>query len=75
MVGSEGTCLPVVLTTWLMSVTGISTCRIVFVESLCRVETLSLTGKILQYVADEALVQWPGLADKYPRTKYIGKFL
>ena len=63
------------LITWLLSVSGISHCKIVFVESLCRVQTLSLTGKILQYFADEVLVQWPDLALKYPRTKYIGKFL
>ena len=63
------------LITWLLSVSGISPCKIVFVESLCRVQTLSLTGKILQYFADEVLVQWPDLALKYPRTKYIGKFL
>jgi len=47
----------------------------VFVESVCRVTSLSLTGTVLQYIADEALVQWPDLAGKYPRTKYIGKFL
>ena len=63
------------LITWLLSVSGISPCKIVFVESLCRVKSLSLTGKILQYLADEVLVQWEDLAAKYPRTRYIGKFL
>ena len=63
------------LIAWLLSVSGISPCKIVFVESLCRVKTLSLTGKILQFLADEVLVQWEDLASKYPRTKYIGKFL
>ena len=50
-------------------------CRIVFVESVCRVRTLSLTASIAQHVADECLVLWPELAAKHPKTKYIGKFL
>ena len=75
LVNGPGTCLPVAVIVWLLHITRISTCKIVFVESLCRVKTLSLTGKILQFFADEVLVQWPELAVAYPRTKYIGKFL
>ena len=75
LVNGPGTCLPVAVTCWVMSVARLSPCKIIFVESLCRVKTLSLTGKILQYLADESLVQWPELVQKYPRTKYIGKFL
>ena len=72
---TAGTCLPLVVIARLLSLSGISRCQIVFVESVCRVTSLSLTGTVLQYIADEALVQWPDLAGKYPRTKYIGKFL
>jgi len=75
IVNGPGTCLPVTLICWLLSCLRISPCKIIFVESLCRVRSLSLTGKILQYVADEVLVQWQELVSKYPRTKYIGKFL
>jgi beta-1,4-N-acetylglucosaminyltransferase len=35
--------------------------RIVFVESVCRVNDLSATGKLLYYVADQVQVQWPEL--------------
>jgi len=42
-------------------------CRVVFVESFCRVTQLSATGRLLYYVADEFVVHWPGLARKYPR--------
>ena len=52
-----------------------SLCRIVFVESLCRVRSLSLTGRLLQHLADRALVQWPELAVQHPATQYIGRFL
>lgn len=75
LVNGPGTCLPLVVIARLLSLSGISRCQIVFVESVCRVTSLSLTGTVLQYIADEALVQWPDLAGKYPRTKYIGKFL
>jgi len=75
LVNGPGTCVPLAVIARLLSLARISKCKIVFVESLCRVKTLSLTGKILQFFANEVLVQWPELALKYPRTKYIGRFL
>ena len=53
IVNGPGTCLPVALICWGLSSLRITRCKIIFVESLCRVQSLSLTGKILQYVADE----------------------
>ena len=47
--------------------------RLVFAESFCRVESLSLTGKILYRIADTFIVQWPELVHKYPKARYIGK--
>jgi len=37
------------------------------------VETLSLSGKIMLRLADHFLVQWPGLAKRYPRAHFIGR--
>uniref|UniRef100_T1JLJ3 UDP-N-acetylglucosamine transferase subunit ALG14 n=1 Tax=Strigamia maritima TaxID=126957 RepID=T1JLJ3_STRMM len=54
-------------------VLSIKKCRIIFVESICRVETISLSGKILYFFADEFLVQWPNLIKSYPRAKYLGR--
>lgn len=48
-------------------------CAIVYVESLARVQTLSLTGKILYRIADRFLVQWEGLREKYPRALWYGR--
>ena len=50
-------------------------CRIVYVESIARVSSLSLSGSILYRgrVADGFFVQWPGLAAKYPRAKFSGR--
>ncbi|KAG6614903.1 UDP-N-acetylglucosamine transferase subunit ALG14 [Phytophthora cinnamomi] len=68
-----GTCIPICAAVLLFRVLGIqSDSRIVFCESFARVQHLSLTGKLLYYVADEFVVQWPQLQAKYPRTKHLG---
>lgn len=48
--------------------------RCVFVESLTRVERLSLTGRIVYRLrlADRVYVQWPHLAARLPRAAYAG---
>lgn len=48
---------------------------IVFVESVCRARTLSMTGLLLYYIANEFIVQWPQLAVKYRLTRYIGRLV
>jgi UDP-N-acetylglucosamine:LPS N-acetylglucosamine transferase len=35
--------------------------RTIYIESWCRVENLSLTGRLVYPIADEFWVQWPGL--------------
>ncbi|XP_074655248.1 UDP-N-acetylglucosamine transferase subunit ALG14-like [Tubulanus polymorphus] len=70
-----GTCIPLCLAGFLLTVLGVKKVAIVFVESICRVETLSLSGKILHYFADELIVQWPQLQLRYPQTRYIGKIV
>ena len=54
---------------------GLLHTRIVYVESIARVTTLSLTGKILYKarLADGFFVQWPKLAAKYPRAELAGR--
>lgn len=68
-----GTCVPVCLSAILLRICFINTgCKIVFVESFCRTETLSLTGKILRHVTNLFIVQWPALAEISEKFKYIG---
>ena len=75
LVNGPGTCLPVVLATRLCIFLRIfPQAKIVFVESICRVKTLSMSAKILWYFLDSIIVQWPELALKFPGTSYIGKF-
>lgn len=68
-----GTCVPVCVIAFLMKCCFISSNTIIFLESICRVKSLSLTGKILQWFADEIMVQWPELLLKCRRAKYIGR--
>jgi len=68
-----GTCIPICAAGWLLMLTGVQRVKVIYVESVARVQTLSLSGRILVHFADEFLVQWPQLAEKYPRAKYIGR--
>ena len=47
--------------------------RVIFVESWCRVESLSLTGRIMYWVAHRFVVHWPELVRRYPRAEYLGR--
>ena len=70
-----GTCVPICLAAAILRFASLQlySPRIVFVESYCRVETLSMTGKILYKIADKFIVQWPQLLTMYPDARYIGK--
>ncbi|KAM3914377.1 UDP-N-acetylglucosamine transferase subunit ALG14 [Leptodactylus fuscus] len=70
-----GTCIPVCFSALLLGILGVKKTIIIYVESLCRVESLSLSGKILYYVADQFIVQWPLLKDKYPKAVYLGRIV
>ncbi|CBK21676.2 uncharacterized protein [Blastocystis hominis] len=72
LINGPGTCIPVALVVVLYRILDIIHCRIVFVESFCRVERLSVSGYLLYYVADSFVVQWPQLQKKYPRSVYLG---
>ncbi|XP_074598993.1 ALG14, UDP-N-acetylglucosaminyltransferase subunit [Brevipalpus obovatus] len=63
-----GTCIPPLIAVKML----FSKASVVFIESFCRTQTLSLSGKIAYYLADHILVQWPELARKNSRCKYIG---
>ena len=69
---SVGTCVPLCLVAFFYKLLGILDTEIVFTESFCRVKKLSLTGRILYYVADKFIVLWPELQNQYPRAEYLG---
>ena len=67
LVNGPGTCVPVAV------LARLSGARVIFVESWCRVESLSLTGRIMYWVAHRFVVHWPELARRYPRAEYLGR--
>jgi beta-1,4-N-acetylglucosaminyltransferase len=70
-----GTCVPCCLAAFFYRVIGLRQTSIVFCESYCRVETLSLTGKLLYPLVDLFCVHWPELHRKYPSTVLVSTFV
>ncbi|CAG0881248.1 unnamed protein product [Cyprideis torosa] len=76
LVNGPGTCVPLVWITGILNMLRLRSCRIVFIESICRVETLSLSAKLSLPFLDALLVQWPELYASYPHTStYIGRLV
>ncbi|BFY99879.1 hypothetical protein BsWGS_02919 [Bradybaena similaris] len=69
-----GTCIPICFAGLLLKWLWIQRTFIVYVESFCRVTSLSLSGKLLYHVSDSFCVQWPELVQKYPKAQYLGRF-
>lgn len=67
-----GTCVPICL---IAKLYPFKRTAVVFIESICKVNSLSLTGSILYYIADHFVVQWESLQKKYRRAKYIGRIV
>ncbi len=46
--------------------------RVLWMDSITNVRQLSLSGRMVRWIADAFLVQWPELADKYKKAEYAG---
>ena len=70
LTNGPGVCVPIILASRLIS----PKTECIFVESVCRTRTLSLTGKILYKfrLVKHFFVQWPRLLELYPRSQYRG---
>ena len=70
-----GTCVPLCCTAWFLRIISAQyyNPRIVFIESFCRINSLSLTGKILYRIADKFIIQWPNLLLRHKNAEYVGK--
>ena len=60
-------CLPVCLAAKCLRI------PVLYVESIARVEDLSLTGKLIYPLADRFVVQWEELLERYPKATYRGQ--
>jgi UDP-N-acetylglucosamine:LPS N-acetylglucosamine transferase len=49
--------------------------RTVYVESVTRTESLSLSGRIVYPIATSFFVQWPAVAKRYHRARFEGAVL
>jgi beta-1,4-N-acetylglucosaminyltransferase len=49
--------------------------RLVYVESVTRTESLSLSGRIVYPLADRFFVQWPRVAERFAQAEYAGGIL
>ncbi len=47
--------------------------KIVFIESMARIERPTLTARMLYPFADLFVVQWPGLLKYFPKAKFLGR--
>jgi UDP-N-acetylglucosamine:LPS N-acetylglucosamine transferase len=46
--------------------------KVIWLDSITNTERLSLSGRMVRYIADLFLVQWSELAVKYKNVEYIG---
>ncbi|XP_078416950.1 UDP-N-acetylglucosamine transferase subunit ALG14 isoform X2 [Cetorhinus maximus] len=70
-----GTCVPLCISALILRILGMKKTLIIYIESICRVETLSLSGKILYNLSDYFFVQWSTLQEKYPKAIYLGRLV
>ena len=47
--------------------------KLIFLESMAKVEKPTLTARMLYPFSDLFLVQWPGLLDYFPKAQYLGR--
>lgn len=62
-----GVCVPFIYIAKLFKI------KTVYIELLTRVDSLSLSGKLVYPVVDCFLVQWPELVNKYKKAKFEGQ--
>lgn len=49
--------------------------KIIYIESLAKTQSLSMTGKNVYKIADKFYVQWQNLANMYEKAEYIGRLM
>ncbi len=70
-----GTCMPFFLIFYVLNKLKVARTKLIFIESWCRVDSISLSGKIVRFFTDKFIVHWEEQKAKYPWTDYYGKIL
>ncbi|KAF9227396.1 oligosaccharide biosynthesis protein Alg14 like protein [Gyrodon lividus] len=72
ILNGPGTCVTLCAAVMLNKLIGLPSPKMVYVESFARVRSLSLSGRILCYMVDRFIVQWPGLLSANGREECYG---
>jgi len=46
--------------------------KVVWIDSITNVKRISLSGRMVRYIADIFLTQWPEIAEQYSNVEYVG---
>jgi UDP-N-acetylglucosamine:LPS N-acetylglucosamine transferase len=46
--------------------------KVIWIDSITNIERISLSGRMVRYIADLFLVQWPDIAKRYKDVEYVG---
>ncbi|MHC4396284.1 MAG: PssD/Cps14F family polysaccharide biosynthesis glycosyltransferase [Planctomycetota bacterium] len=49
--------------------------KIIWIDSITNVDRLSLSGRLVRHIADLFMVQWPGLVERWKKTKHLGRVI
>ncbi|MHC4572973.1 MAG: PssD/Cps14F family polysaccharide biosynthesis glycosyltransferase [Planctomycetota bacterium] len=49
--------------------------KLIYIESMARIERPTLTARFLYPFADLFFVQWPGLLNYFPRARFVGRLI
>ena len=50
-------------------------CRVIFIETITRIDAPSMTGRIMYWLAHDFYFQWPHLQKFFPKGRYGGLLL
>lgn len=60
---------------WLGIVAKFFSIKVIYIDCLSKINSPTLTGKFMHYIADRMYVQWPYFLNKYPNALYEGNLL
>ncbi|KAF7361839.1 UDP-N-acetylglucosamine transferase subunit ALG14 [Mycena venus] len=72
ILNGPGTCFVLCIAVYVNKFLGLAAPRVIYIESFARVESLSLSGKLLYPFVDRFIVQWPQLQTKAKGAEFHG---
>lgn len=72
IVNGPATAVPTCYFFFVLRFFGLNNTKILYIESLARVDDLSLSGKLCYLISDRFFVQWQKLQVRYPNTEWYG---